>query len=337
MRIRFDSICELKPGEKWKSIFTEHWAAYQKWFLSEGHKSRVDYKKSRLEIKSYMPEILPTYDKVCELAGGGDLSSRFLSLYQPPSYITGCSQIVWPADTSSLIRNYDYHPKLLDAVILKSKWNNKQVIAMTDCLWGVTDGMNEDGLAISLTFGGSRDVGIGFGIPIILRYILEFCTTVKEAGEVLKRVPTHMCYNITMLDKSGAFLTAFIGPNQEIAIRPVPIATNHQGISSWESYAKKTMTFEREHFLNYCFADPHMNEIKLINSFLNPPLYTNQYSNGFGTVFTSQYKPETLEINYYWPHFNWDCSFNSFNEASRIINYTSNGAVVEMGIYPRIK
>ncbi|HAJ19087.1 MAG TPA: hypothetical protein DCL95_03350, partial [Rhodospirillaceae bacterium] len=63
--------------------------------------------------------------------------------------------------------------------------------------WGVLDGVNEKGLAVSLTFGGRRAVGEGFGIPVILRNILEFCATVEDAAKVLAEVPTHMAYNVT--------------------------------------------------------------------------------------------------------------------------------------------
>ena len=102
-----------------------------------------------------------------------------------------------------LIRNYDYSAHLWEATLLHNAWNGRQVIAMSDCLWGVLDGMNENGLAISLAFGGRQIVGNGFGIPLILRYILEICETVSQSIEVLGRVPSHMSYNVTMLDKSG--------------------------------------------------------------------------------------------------------------------------------------
>jgi len=38
-------------------------------------------------------------------------------------------------------------------------------MGMSDCLWGLLDGVNGDGLCASLTFGGRRIVGVGFGIP----------------------------------------------------------------------------------------------------------------------------------------------------------------------------
>lgn len=339
-RLRFDSIDEPTLGPKWLAVFDEHWEAYQRWYLSEGHKKRPAYRKCRQQLVQYMPELLRTYDEICELVGGSDWASRFLSLYCPPRYITGCSQIVWPGQygaSPALIRNYDYHPKLLDAVVLKSAWNGKSVIGMTDCLWGVTDGMNEDGLALSLTFGGSKAVGAGFGIPIILRYILEFCSTVDQAAEVLSHVPTHMAYNITLLDKSGKFLTAFISPDQPPAIRPVAVATNHQGLNHQEEYHIKTKTVEREQLLNHCFADGNMDEGRMLDMFLHPPLYTNRYNSGFGTVFTAHYRPNSGEIFYYWPYDRWDCSFATFTDSSRLIHYTAWGALVEKGLLPTVK
>ena len=59
---------------------------------------------------------------------------------------------------------------------------------MSDCLWGLLDGINDSGLAVSLTFGGRKDVGDGFAIPLVVRYVLETCDTVAEARAALARV-----------------------------------------------------------------------------------------------------------------------------------------------------
>ena len=40
--------------------------------------------------------------------------------------------------------------------------------------------MNDAGLAVSLTFGGRRALGTGFGIPLVVRYLLETCATVER-------------------------------------------------------------------------------------------------------------------------------------------------------------
>ena len=112
--------------------------------------------------------------------------------------------------------------------------------------------MNEAGLAVSLSFGGRRAVGDGFGIPIVLRYVLEFCRTAAEAAEVLRRVPTHMAYNVTAIDRTGAFFTAQLAPDRPALIGEAPLATNHQGDVEWQRHADATASVERERFLRAC-------------------------------------------------------------------------------------
>src|SRR5690349_5975321 len=89
------SIHEDQPGAAWLQLFETHWPAYQQWFLSEGALARPGYITSRKQLEQHMPELLPIYERLIELAGGGDLAARFLSLYCPPPFISGCSQAVW--------------------------------------------------------------------------------------------------------------------------------------------------------------------------------------------------------------------------------------------------
>lgn len=86
------------------------------------------------------------------------VAAKFLTGFQPPAYISACSQAVLVDKEIQLVRNYDYHPELMEGTILLSAWNGKKVMATVDCLVGVVDGINEDGLAISLTFGGRKEV-----------------------------------------------------------------------------------------------------------------------------------------------------------------------------------
>ena len=87
------------------------------------------------------------------------------------------------------------------------------MLGMSDCLWGLLDGVNDAGLAVSLTFGGRRDVGDGFGDPA--RRALparDLRRRSREAREALARIPVHAPQNLTLLDRSGAYLTAYVGP-----------------------------------------------------------------------------------------------------------------------------
>ena len=75
----------------------------------------------------------------------------------------------------------------------------------SDGLWGLVDGMNDAGLGVSLTFGGAASSGDGFGVPLILRYVLQTCarppTRPATCWPASRR---HMAYNVTVLDAGGA-------------------------------------------------------------------------------------------------------------------------------------
>lgn len=317
----FEAVAEDQPGNKWQALFQRHWPAYQRWFLSEGNKARPLYLSSLRMLKQHMPELVPTYEKLVELAGGGDIAARFLTLYCPPPYLTGCSQAVWPNSPPLLIRNYDYSPQLLEGVTLKTAWNGTQVIASSDCMWGVLDGINEHGLAVSLTFGGRRVVGVGFGVPLLLRYILEFCSTTTEAVAVLKRIPSHMSYNVTLLDRAAHFQTVYITPDREAVAKPVLVTTNHQKVVEWQQHAQATASVERERFLQFRLRESNDDPNRLVQSFLRSPVYSTAYERGFGTLYTAVYRPQSGSVSYLWPNAEWLQSFAAFEEGSKVIRF----------------
>jgi predicted choloylglycine hydrolase len=163
-------------------------------------------------LKRYMPELTGTWERLVELSGGDETAARMLTLYDPPRFLPGCSQLALPGETPMLIRNYDYRPDLCERVVFSSAFTGRRVIGSSDCLWGLLDGMSDAGLAISLAFGGRRGVASGFGIPLIIRYVLELADTLADAVAVLARVPVNMAYNLTVLDRSGDTASVFVAP-----------------------------------------------------------------------------------------------------------------------------
>ena len=321
MDLHFQAISEPRPGEKWRALFDRHWSVYRDWFLAEGDAARPSYLECQRQLKTYMPELLPIYERLCELADGSDTASRFLSMYRPPPYLSGCSQAVWTGDQPFLVRNYDYSPSQLEGTLLHTSWSGRQVIAMSDCCWGVVDGFNDAGLAVSLTFGGRRVVGDGFGVTIVLRYVLEFCDSVSEAVAVLKRVPVHMTYNVTVLDKSGQFRTVFLSPDRDPVVRQSAATTNHQESVEWHQHARATASVERERFLFERLADPWETPQRFVQHFHFPPLFSHNYGHGFGTLYTTIYRPATGQMQVLWPDSGWHQSFRNFEEQSRRIKY----------------
>jgi len=322
VKLSFQALAEVKPGHKWRTLFEKNWPAYRNWFLSEGDGARRPYGSSYRALKDAMPELLPTYERLCKLVGGDELAARFLSLYCPPSYLVGCSQLVWLGEEPILIRNYDYAPWLCEGTLWCTRWNSRRVIAMSDCAWGVLDGMNDAGLAVSLTFGGRRAVADGFGTPLILRYVLEFAETAAEAASVLTRVPTHMAYNVTIVDRLGSIRTVYLSPNRPAVISGSPLATNHQGHVEWHRHAAFTNSLERERHLQMRLGRKHDSLDELIADFHKPPLYSTEYERGFGTLYTAVYHVASGRAEFRWPKAAWTQSFETFREGSHTIAYS---------------
>ena len=238
--LTFHAVAEDRPADAFAQRFAATWPAYRAWFLQEGDAARPSYVRSRAALREHLPEIVETWERLVELVGGGDAAARMLALWCPPPHRQGCTQAVVRREEPVLVRNYDYDPRRFDALILHTAYDERRVIGTSDCLWGLLDGINEDGLALSITFGGARGVAPGFGIALVVRYLLETCSTTADAMDRLERIPIHMAYNVTALDASGATETAFVGPGRPYVARVAPaVVTNHQEDQVTESTRRR--------------------------------------------------------------------------------------------------
>jgi predicted choloylglycine hydrolase len=312
----FRAYEELELGPVWRAVFEDRWPHYRTWFLRDGEAARPSYATSVRMLRAHMPELMPAYERVVELAGGGDLAARMLSLYRPPPFLAACSQGAWLREGGPvLVRNYDYAPSRFEGAIWSTRLLDKRVLGMSDCLWGLLDGMNDDGLAVSLTFGGRRVLGDGFGIPIVVRYLLETCSTVDDARATLARLPYSLSHNLTVMDRNARVMTAYLSPDREPIFRSFPAATNHQGIVEWPEQARATRTIEREQTILALLEDPSVDVVSFAESFLRAPLFSTSYANGFGTLYTAAYQPAERVVDYLWPAHAWRLGFDAFDGA----------------------
>lgn len=316
--VTFEAIEELAPGPRWAELFARHWPRYEAWFLQEGEAARTSYAESLRALREHMPELVPTYERVCELAGGGDLEARFLAMWAPPSYLSGCSQGVWRIGSPVLARNYDYAPERLEGAILYTAWT-RPVLGSSDCAWGLLDGMNDAGLGVSLAFGGRKVVGSGFGVPLVVRYLLETCDTTEQARATLRRLPYHLAHTLTVADVSGDVCTAFLAPDRDVVLSDAVVATNHQGDVEWHEHATATRSVEREQCLVRLLARDATTAEEFISAFLHPPLYQEGYDRRMGTLYTAAYHLAEGRAEYRWPRLTWRQSFSSFEAGIRTV------------------
>lgn len=313
----FRALKEDQPGPKWQTVFEERWPHYREWFLREGEAARSSYATSVRMLRTHMPELIPAYERLVELAGGGDVAARMLSLYKPPPYLAACSQGAWIREGGPmLVRNYDYAPSRFEGDIWFTRMLERRVMGMSDCLWGLLDGMNDAGLAVSLTFGGRQVLGDGFGIPIVVRYLLEVCETVAEARAVLARLPYSLSHNLTVIDRDGGVLTAYLSPDREPIFSQIPAATNHQDTVEWPEQARVTRTIERERRIMDLLEEPAETVETFADAFLKAPLFSTSYANGFGTLYSVSYLPAIGRAEFRWPTHTWPVGFDDFEEGT---------------------
>ena len=322
--LEFHAVAEPQPGPRLKARLEATWPAYRAWYLRDGDAARPSYLACRQALQTHMPELVPTWERLVELAGGGDIAARMLSLYDPPPLVSGCSQAVFARTEPLLVRNYDFDPALLEGVITRTELTGRPVLGMSDCLWGLLDGINDAGLALSLAFGGRRVTAPGFAMPLIVRYLLELCATTEHAVAVLARLPVQASYNLTIVDREGHALTAHVAPDRPPSIGRALLATNHQDTVEWPEHAQAVRSEQRERRILGLLADPGLDDDRFVAAFLSPPLHSTDYGDGFGTLYTAVYRPGTAAVEYRWPGLTWRQSCSAFEEGMRAVRLPSS-------------
>lgn len=335
MQLTFNAVHEPEPGAKWQALFERAWPGWRAWYLGRGGDPNPRLDVAERALRHHMPELERPWRRLVDLAGGGDLAANFLTFWCPPPYLVHCSQAVLLHDDGPLlVRNYDLDPKLSESTVLCSSWTGRKVIATMEGIAGAADGINDAGLAVSLTFGGRRVTGTGFGIPLIIRYLLEVCDRTADAVAVLRRVPSHMSYNVTIVDRAGEVATVFVAPDRPAIVTRRRATTNHQQRVEWPEQARFSRTVEREAHLLKLLEQRNLTPPQLVRAFLARPLLSTNYAGGFGTVYTAAYRPAEAGMTMHWPGQQpWELRCGNFQEGQREVRYR-DGSIGQRGARP---
>jgi predicted choloylglycine hydrolase len=318
---RFVAAREDSPGSDWLARFTAGRSETERWYRGEGRGGLPSVAECRRALLRYMPELASPYDRACALVGDDALAHRMLSHYRPAPLAFGCSQAVWLGDQGpALVRNYDFSPEIVSDRFESNSWFGREVVAKTQRPWGgCLDGMNADGLAASAAFGGSRSQGLGFSIILLLRYVLETCSRVEQGIDALRRIPVALSHNVTLLDRTGAYATLFLGPDRLPAISQSPVCTNHQDTLASIEPAATTASVERQQAALQALNDPQMTLADLTARFLQPPLYSR--ARRAPTVYSAVYRPAELRVDYFWPGKRWTQRIGGFEAGEYVHDY----------------
>ena len=303
----FVAAQEDRPGEAWLSRFIAGRAEAESWYFGKALGPAPSADDCRAALQRHMPELIPHYDNVCALVGDDEIAHRVLSHYRPVPDRYGCSQAVWLGEGGpALIRNFDYPADIVSDRFEMTEWSGLKVISKAQRPWGgCLDGMNEEGLVASVTFGGSLAQGVGFSIILMLRYVLETCHQVNQAVEALCRIPVALPQNVTVLDRSGRYATLLLSPHRRPIVSRLKACTNHQrtGRAPSSSMARQLRILQ-------ALKDASTSLAKLTDLFLLPPLYSVR--GPYPTLYTAVYRPAEGRVDYIWPGNRWSQSFADF-------------------------
>jgi len=118
-------------------------------------------------------------------------------------------------------------------------------------------------------------------------------------------------------------VTAHVGPDHAADIGRALVATNHQRTVDWPEHAEAVRSQEREQ----CMLDlleAGAGEEDFVAAFLEPPLRSTGYDNGFGTLYTAVYRPLDAAVEYRWPGLTWRQSCAGFEEGMRAVRLPSS-------------
>lgn len=272
------------------------------------------------QFAEHLPELVPVLDA---LAGPLDEpgAAAVLSLVTFKPFFVSCSQ---SGVAGALVRNYDFDPDMCERTIARTEYL-RPVIGVNEGLWGMLDGMNDAGLAVSLTFGGRPVHGPGMCIAIVVRYLLETCDTVDEAWRRLQRIPVSTAQNLTLVDPEQA-MSVHVGPDIPATRAAGACVTNHQMEPVSDEYERNSHTLERLATISAATAeaaeasDKAEPVEKLVEAMLRPPLHTIDLSSGLGTLYTAAYRTAEGRVSYRWPGSEpWEQSFAAFQPGAKTV------------------
>jgi predicted choloylglycine hydrolase len=303
-----------------------------------------------MNYEEYCPGI---NDEISGLANGLGAKPSQLQIYNPPIYQPGnCSHFAILSSVTNnkhvyVGRSYEYNQTENDfrfcTIRIKGKIKH---MGFTEFLLGRDDGMNEHGLCVTSSGGGTfkrKPEKKGFNFFLIVRTLLDNCKSVNEAVEHLRKTPISGYWNFLMTDKNNntALIQFFDG---EYRVKQIStnsseqylISTNHYVLPNMVKYQKYAGDWilknskKRFELINtkLSHAAPKITK-EDIRTILSEEIYDgvcgHYYTDYFGTLFSVIYDLTDLKTDICFgapTHNNWYNQF-SLDDPEGVNYYTA--------------
>lgn len=265
-----------EAGYRWGELLNKRGKILNNCPTYEVDKTRIQFGKECKEIiESYYPEIV---QEVKGISHGNKVSFEYLcgmlfSMYCF-EFDNKCTCFAINNEREILFcRNSDFLVNL-EKLYMNCIYNLDNVYSFngnTTAFVQMEDGVNEEGLAVGLTFVYPKLRKPGFNAGILARYILEKCKTTQEAIRALKILPIASQQTITIADKSGDIAVVECNCKKVVVIKPklgenfVSTANdfnskeminykNPQNLDDWRSYERYETTIKALADNNDCYS-----------------------------------------------------------------------------------
>ncbi len=134
-----------------------------------------------------------------------------------------CSVFAFKNSNSVVIgRNYDmlYDFKKFTESSLIAPKDKYSYISQSDVFIGRSDGINEKGLSIAMSFVNGTEIQPGIGFHFIVRKVLETCKTTDQATQLIRTTKVSSANNFIIADKTGDIAVVESAPQKSMVRRP---------------------------------------------------------------------------------------------------------------------
>lgn len=308
----FGAVNEPQPGGLVRQAVEEARAFVADWYAKA---ERIpDPEECRRRVGTHMPEMLGLFDSMAGCAGDDPAMIAALAGIDPPPFIpAGCTVRAFTRPRPTMLRNYDFHPDATSAVILRTEWSGRHVLGMSEGVSGLLDGVNDAGVAAALTFGGRHVYGAGFSIVQIIRYLLQVASDVKEAADVLRRMPCAWAQNVLVQDRSGKSVRAELAPDRAPLVVDGNVVANHQ--ADVEPRPDSARRFDTA-----CALAEDAEAARVV--FVEGDLLKQDFDDWLGTLYTAEYLPNEGAVTFHWRDGSWRQSLVQFEPGERRVVYS---------------
>lgn len=212
-------------GYKWGSLLNKNGKKLDFCPTLKINEEKIKFaKECKSVIEKYYPEVV---EEIRGIADGNETSFEFLygMLFSMYCFefdnkctcfaISNKDQIIFGRNSDFLVSLEKLYMNCLYKLDSVYSFNGN-----TTAFVQMEDGVNEKGLAVGLTFVYPKVRKPGFNAGILVRYILEKCSSTQEAISAIKSLPIASQQTITLADKYGDIAIVECNCEKVVVITP---------------------------------------------------------------------------------------------------------------------